>query len=246
MMKKQDPESEISARFQPFLADVLAHRQPLIHSIHMVGSALTEDYDSRTSDINSVVVLHEMDLEFLKFLAPLGKKYGKARIAAPLIMTPAYIDASRDVFPIELLNIKLLHRTVFGKDLFRDLELEKSHLRLQCERELKVKLIGLRQGYIAAAGDRKILAKNFAVAIAGYMPLFKAVIVLLGQEAPRNNAGILAALEDASGVESDVFKRVLRLKKDRLKPSIEALQVIFEDYYAAIEKLGEIIDALDR
>jgi hypothetical protein len=237
-------KADISARYKPFLDKVLENHQDLIHSIHIVGSALTQDFDPKISDINSVVVLHKMDLKFLEFLAPLGKKYGKKRIAAPLIMTPEYIENSLDVFPLEFFNIKMLHHTVWGEDIFQFLEIHQSDLRRQCEQELKVKLIGLRQGYISAAGDQKILARGFAESFAGYMPLFKSIILLLGKEPPNNNDGILSVLEEVSGVRTDVFKIVLNQKKKKTKPSIEQLNMVFEDYYAAIEKLGEVTDAI--
>ena len=237
-------KADISARYKPFLDKVLENHQDLIHSIHIVGSALTQDFDPKISDINSVVVLHKMDLKFLEFLAPQGKKYGKKRIAAPLIMTPEYIENSLDVFPLEFFNIKMLHHTVWGEDIFQFLEIHQSDLRRQCEQELKVKLIGLRQGYISAAGDQKILARGFAESFAGYMPLFKSIILLLGKEPPNNNDGILSVLEEVSGVRTDVFKIVLNQKKKKTKPSIEQLNMVFEDYYAAIEKLGEVTDAI--
>jgi hypothetical protein len=237
-------KADISARYKPFLDKVLENHQDLIHSIHIVGSALTQDFDPKISDINSVVVLHKMDLKFLEFLAPLGKKYGKKRIAAPLIMTPEYIENSLDVFPLEFFNIKMLHHTVWGEDIFQFLEIHQSDLRRQCEQELKVKLIGLRQGYISAAGDQKILARGFAESFAGYMPLFKSIILLLGKEPPNNNDGILSVLEEVSGVRTEVFKIVLNQKKKKTKPSIEQLNMVFEDYYAAIEKLGEVTDAI--
>ena len=128
--------AEIAGRYKPFLEVLLGDHLDKLHSICIVGSALTRDYDPKISDINSVIVLHEMDLKFLELLAPLGKKYGKKGVAAPLFMTPIYIDKSRDVFPIEFLNIKLLHHTVFGEDIFKDLTIDKSDLRHQCEREL--------------------------------------------------------------------------------------------------------------
>jgi hypothetical protein len=224
--------------------EVLSHDRAAIHSIHIIGSALTEDYDAKASDINSVIVLHSLDLKFLEHLAPLGKKHGKKRVAAPLIMTPAYIDASLDVFPMEFLNIKLLHHTLLGDDIFRDLQIKKPDLRRQCERELKVRLIGLRQGYLAASGDRKILAKGFVDSFAGYLPLFKAIIVLFASEVPRNNLASLTVLEELTGVDVEVFKLVLQLKKERTTPAIEQLKTIFEDYYAAVENLVEIVDTL--
>lgn len=236
---------DVSARYQLFLNDVLAHQPNKIHSVYIVGSALTEDYDPKISDINSVFVLHEMDLDFLDLLAPLGKKYGKKQIAAPLIMTPNYIDKSSDVFPIEFLNIKLLHYPVFGNDIFKNLEIPASYLRRQCERELKARLIGLRQGYISAAGDEKLLAQGMVQSHAGYMPLFKAVIVLLGREAPRTNMEIISVLEEVSGIKTDAFTQVLMYKRRKTKPSFDRLKPVFKDYYSIIEQLGDMIDALE-
>lgn len=245
-MRDMNLKTEIADRYKPFLEVLLEDHQDKLHSVYIIGSALTQDYDPKKSDINSTIVLHEMDLKFLELLAPLGKKYGKKGIAAPLFMTPAYIDKSRDVFPIEFLNIKLLHHTVFGQDIFKDLDIDRSDLRHQCERELKVKLISLRQGYISAAGDQKILARGFAGSIAGYMPLFKAIIVLLGRETPQNNPEILSALTDITGIRTDAFKQVLALKSRQTRPTIEKLNIVFEDYYKIIEQLGEMIDALDK
>jgi len=245
-MRDMNLKTEIADRYKPFLEVLLEDHQDKLHSVYIIGSALTRDYDPKKSDINSTIVLHEMDLKFLELLAPLGKKYGKKGIAAPLFMTPAYIDKSRDVFPIEFLNIKLLHHTVFGQDIFKDLDIDRSDLRHQCERELKVKLIGLRQGYISAAGDQKILARGFAGSIAGYMPLFKAIIVLLGRETPQNNPEILSALTDITGIRTDAFKQVLALKSRQTRPTIEKLNIVFENYYKIIEQLGEMIDALDK
>ncbi len=236
--------ADISARYKPFLDQVLGHHRDLIDSVHIVGSALTRDFDPKTSDINSVIVLKSMDLKFVEFLAPLGKKYGRKRVAAPLLMTPAYIDQSLDVFPIEFFNIRQLHLTVYGEDIFQYLDIKKSDLRRQCEQELKVKLIGLRQGYISAAGDQKILARGFAESFSGYMPLFKSIILLLGKEPPNNNDDILSVLEEVSGVRTEVFKIVLNQKKKKTRPSIEQLNMVFKDYYVAIEKLGDITDAL--
>ena len=238
-------KADISACYEPFLEAVLDRYRDKIHSIHIVGSALTPDYDPRSSDINSVIVLHTMGLKFLEGLAPLGKKYGKKRIAAPLIMTPEYIGKSLDVFPIEFSNIKLLHHTVYGEDIFQDVVIKKSDLRHQCERELKVKLIGLRQGYISAAGDTRILNRGFIDSIAGYMPLFKAIIVMLDKEVPQKNEEILAELEKATGIQMEAFKRVLIQKRQKAKLSIDQLNLVFEDYYKAIEKLGDITDALE-
>ncbi len=243
-MTEPNLRDEAAKRFNPFLDEILSSYQERIDSIHITGSALTEDFDPKRSDINSVFVLKKTDLKFLELLAPLGKKYGKKKVSAPLIMTPEYISNSLDVFPIEFLNMKLIHRTVFGEDLFESIEIQRTDLRHQCERELKVRLIGLRQGYISSSGNRKILTESFVDSFSGYIPLFRGIIVLLGKEPPVKIDDVLTVLEEVSGVSPRVFRSVLKEKRERLKFSIKQLNTIFEDYYAATERLGVIVDEI--
>ena len=107
----------------------------------------------------SVAVVREIDLKVLDKLASVGARLGKLNLRAPLIMTPAYIASSCDVFPLELLEIQQLHALVFGEDHFAGLAFEAQDVRLQCERELKSELVQLRQGLLAAAGEHKLLAE---------------------------------------------------------------------------------------
>ncbi|MDO9028221.1 MAG: hypothetical protein Q7U68_05100, partial [Candidatus Roizmanbacteria bacterium] len=170
---------------------------------------MTEDFDNKSSDINSIFILKEMDLKFLELIAPLGKKYGKDKIAAPLIMTPEYIKGSIDVFPVEFLNFKLIHATVFGEDIFENLEISRMDLRRQCERELKVKLIWLRQNYISYLGNIQTMAENFANSISGYIPLFRGIIILLGKQPPVKQVEVIRAISETAGINTNVFLKVL-------------------------------------
>lgn len=243
-MTHSTPSHDVHKRYDPFKDEVLSGSEENIHSIHITGSALTTDYDPKMSDINSVIVLNAMDLLFLEHLAPLGKKYGKKRISAPLIMTPVYIENSLDVFPLEFLNIKLLHHTVFGEDAFSNLHIELSDLRQQCEREIKTKLIGLRQGYLSSMGEPKPLTESFVRSISGYIPLFRGIILLLGKEPPLLNVDALSMLQEASGVDMKVFRLVLEEKKQRTRLAKEHLNILFEASYRTIEKLGELVNGL--
>lgn len=231
-------------KIKPFMEEILGSYYGKIHSIHVTGTAITEDFDEKISNINSVFVLKQMDLKFLEILAPLGKKYGKKQVSAPLIMTTDYIRRSLDVFPIEFLNFKLVHSTIFGEDILRALEIDRMDLRHQCEREIKAKLIWLRQGYISAAGDKKILTEGFVQSITGYIPLFRGIISLLGQEPPVRHKDVISSLSRAADINTDVFDRVLHAKHQKAKLSIEDLNEIFENYYSATEALGKIVDEI--
>jgi predicted nucleotidyltransferase len=232
----------VSQKIRPFLDEILNRYHENIHSIHIVGSAVTEDFKEKTSDINSVFVLKKMDLKFIELLAPLGKRYKKKGIAAPLIMTPEYINNSLDVFPIEFLDFKNIHETVYGEDILNDIDIKMDDLRYQCEREVKSKLIGLRQGYISSQGDKKLLVERFSASINGYMPLFRAIIFLMGKQVPIKKYDVISILAFATGVNTDIFKKVLNIKKGTLKPKTDEIDTVFEEYYEATEKIGHLID----
>jgi len=231
---------------KPFLDEILDKYHANIHSIYITGTAITDDFNEKTSDVNSVIVLREMDIKFLELLSLLGKKYSRQKVAAPLIMTPEYIKTSLDVFPIEFLNFKLIHATVSGEDILENLEIDRMDLRRQCERELKVKLISLRQGYISSLGDRKILTEGLAKHITGYMPLFRGIIILLGKQPPERQNDVIQVLSKAANMNTDVFTRVLKVKQEKIKLSMQELNAIFEDYYTATEKLVRIVDEIEK
>jgi len=232
----------VAETISPFLNDVLGGCRENMHSIHVVGSALTEDFDEKASDVNSIFVLRDMDLKFLEVLAPLGARYSKRRIAAPLIMTPAYIRDSADVFPLEFLSFRLVHEAVYGEDILSGIEIHPPDLRSQCEREVKVKLIGLRQGYLSSMGDARKITDTLVKAITGYIPLFRGIIMLKGMEPPVRQAAVLKALAGATGVDCGVYEKVLREKKDKARLSRAEVDALFEEYYKATAALSRLID----
>ncbi len=246
-MEKTDLTGLIPAvadKIAPMLEDLLRGHAPNIHSIHISGSAVISDYHEKLSDINSAVVLHNMDLKFIAFLAPLGRKYGKKRIAAPLVMTPEYIRDSLDAFPVEFLDLKLIHRTVYGPDIFSGLEIARLPLRLQVEREIKTKIIGLRQGYISSLGRKEHLSAVIVRSFTGSMALLRAIISLLGKEPPVARAEVIAAFGAASGIDTAAFEKILLFKTRRIKLSETELGTLFEHYYNALESTGKMIDGL--
>jgi hypothetical protein len=234
----------VADKITPMLEDLLREHAANIHSFHLVGSAVIPDYNEKLSDINSVLVLKTMDLRVLVFLAPLGKRYGKKRIAAPLVMTPEYIETSLDAFPVEFLDFKLIHKTLYGHDLLQDLRITMPNLRLQCEREIKIKLIGLRQGYVSSLGKKEEIAAVLVRSFTGSMALFRAIITLLGKEPPIPRTDVITMLGAATGINTDIFENLLKLKSKILKPSEQELASFFERYYNTLEAAGKIIDDL--
>ena len=163
----REPLRLLAERLEAALGDNLK-------SVSVVGSALTQDFEPKISDVNTVVLLETHDIPALNAVALLAPRMSRHRISPPLLLTPFYIQRSCDVFGVEFLDFQLVHETILGDDPFAPLQFQKQDVRLQCERELKAMLVRLRQGYLASAGNKQMVrdilistAKGLAPAAAG-------------------------------------------------------------------------------
>ncbi len=236
--------SDVTEIVRPFFQEIISISGDNLHSLYLVGSAVNEDYIPKVSDINSLVLLHRLDFHFLELLWKLGKKYRKRQVAAPLCLTPEYVRDSLDAFPIEFLDFKLLHVTVFGEDLLSGLGFKKDHLRLQCEREIKSRLINLRQGYVSSLGDDRHLIGLLKGSVNGAAPLLRAILYLFEQPVPLTKADVFSALQDYMDQNDDTLLKMLQLKQGRLNLKGSELKGLFTDYYGFIERLGNLLNSL--
>ncbi len=116
--------------------------------------------DGRTgteASIETVAVVSHVDLQLVRRLAEHAAELGRRGFTAPLLMTPDYISASLDTFPLELIEIHQHHATAAGRDYFDQLTIDSAHVRLQCEREFKRILMRIRQGLLASGGQETVL-----------------------------------------------------------------------------------------
>lgn len=227
---------------EPFLKDILTNYKEDIASMYIIGSAATKSFHAKYSDINTVIVVKEIKIPFYDFIASLGKRYGKKRIRAPLIITRDYISRSLEVFPLEFLEMKLVHQLVYGDDVLKDIKIEKTDIRLQCERELKGKLQHLCQGYIKAMGNRKTMTELFVGSLSGYFPLFRGILFLYGHETPKEKENVLYALNEHCNADVTVFRNLQDIRAQSFYPPIETLREVFKKLYRVLDTLAKKVD----
>lgn len=200
------------------------------------GFVVGDTFEPAVRTARNVLVLDRVDLSILRKLAEQGTKLGKAGITAPLVMTPDYIKASLDTFPLELIDILQRHTTIFGKDYFVDLSFEDRHVRLQCERELKVALISLRQGLLAAAGREKILGGIELDIGEGLMRTLRGLLWLKGGKDALPAEGVLTEVEKLVDRKLSGIRTATDLASDHAWAEFVAL-------YEDVEALQEVADA---
>jgi predicted nucleotidyltransferase len=213
-------------------------------SIMLYGSATGKDYRPGRSDINFMIVLSEDGIERLDRAFEIVKKWRKRNVAIPLFLTENYVETSMDVFPIEYLNFKSNYVPVYGKDILQDFSFKPEFIRLQCEREIKGKLLLLREVYLETSGKGRALKDVISQSIRAFVAIFEALLYVKGLELPTERIKVIHATAQAFDIDSSVFEKLLDVKDDKIKPGDDEMRGLFQKYLAEVRKLSKQVDAL--
>jgi len=213
-------------------------------SVILFGSAATNEYIPKKSDINFLVVLTPKGIEQIGKVTTFVKRWHKRRISLPLFLTKEYIQASLDSFPIEFFNMRMAYRLLDGEDILKDVRIKKEDLRLQCERELKSDLLRLRQGYIQTEGKAKALQRLMRESIVAFTSIFKALLYLSGEDIPETKQEVILASCRKFGLDEGLFSLLISLRVAGARVSRDRLEENLQRYIAQIETLSEAIDRM--
>ena len=230
--------------FPEFIADYQALFGDDLVSIILYGSATGEGYRPGKSDINFMVVLSEKGMERLDLVFEKVKKWRKRNVATPLFLTEGYVETSLDVYPIEYFNFQRDHILVYGKDILKDLAFDNELLRLQCEREIKGKLMLLRDAFINSAGKGRALKELIGRSLLAFIAIFRALLYLKGKDIPRGKREIVKASTEAFDRDGAVFERLLDIREDKIKPDDGEILDLFKNYLKEIRELSKQVDEL--
>lgn len=213
-------------------------------SIILFGSATGPGYRPGKSDLNFMMVLSEEGIEHLDRAFKAISKWRKRNVAVPLFLTRSYVETSLDVFPVEYLNMQHNHIVVYGEDILSDLTFQPEHVRLQCEREIKGKLLLLREAYLETEGKARALKEVIGRSMQAFIAIFEALLFLKEVEIPSGHRDILALGCRTSGIDGALFEKLLDIKLGEIRPDDRELNRLFGDYVREVRKLSKIVDTL--
>jgi hypothetical protein len=137
-------------------------------------------------------------------------------------------------------------KILFGPDPFEFVEISTANLRTQTEYELRTKLIQLRRLYIPASKSVEKLSALMSDSLASFAALFRAVLILHGQEPPIAKAECVRAAVRLLELEGSSFERILELR-DKSKSALTEAEAdeVFSAYMSQIERVIEVVDRLE-
>jgi predicted nucleotidyltransferase len=231
--------------FQEFTQDYQAVFGDGLKSIILYGSGARGEYIPKKSDLNFLIVVTEPAMDRLRDVFPLIHKWRKRRVNIPLFMTEEYIVSSLDAFPVEFLNLRDSYALVFGRDVLGELSFDKKVIRLQCERELKGKLLLLREAYLDSEGRAKELGQVASASLTAFLSLFRALLFVKNREIPHHDHDLISTTAKEIGFDEGAFQEILRIKQGTTKVPRDTLEERVDQYMRAIRDLWKSIDTLE-
>jgi len=241
MDKRQKPEeifSEIIEDYKKIYGDDLI-------SIILYGSGAGNDYNPGKSDVNFLMILSEAAIDQLDRAIKTVSKWKKKKVATPLIMTKTYINSSLDAYPLEFLNMKQNHILVFGEDVLKNISFEAQHLRLQCEREIKGKLLLLREGFLETNEKEKKIKELIKASITAFLSIFNGILYLKNVTGPSNRREIIQSVAKEIPIDQEIFIKCLNIKEGKGKVPSSEIKEIFNAYLIEARKLWEFVDKME-
>ena len=212
-----------------------------LRSAVLYGSAAAGDFVPGTSNYNVLLVVDRLGLEELNAVTKPVSQWTREGHRPPLLFTPGQWEASADVFPIELCDMRQSRRVLLGDDPLDSLDIDHEHLRLQLERELKAKLLALREAYLLTGGRPKQVIRLMVSTLAGFLVLMRAALRLFREDVPTVKMGAMRQLTEHILFDPRPLVEIHELKHRRRSPREVDAQALFDAYLKTIEHVAEAV-----
>lgn len=218
-----------------------------LESVILFGSAVGTDFSKKFSDYNIIVILKDCSPGELAKSNTLVRKWMRKGNPPPLFFDPAHVETSRDVFPLEFIDIRDRHQLLFGKDPFVDVTIDHTNLRHQCESELKGKIVHLRSFFAANCHRSRKIAHMMITSLPTFTTTFRGILALLGTTPPLERARVIEELARRIDFNPTVFLDIINVREGNTAAPrhAEALEA-FEEYLTALETMSRFVDHYEQ
>ena len=212
-------------------------------SVVLYGSAVGGDFHKCHSDFNLMIILKDISASSLEKSARLCQRWNW-RNPIPLFVSREHLKTSSDVFPIEFFDMKEQHKVLHGYDPLQGLEIHPTHLRLQCESELKGKLIALRSEWIRLYPSKRRGRKLILHSSSSFFAIFRGLLRVLGETVPATKREVLKKLNAKTEFDTAVFEKILDILEGTKKLSRSEVLPMMESYLTTLERVATFVDKL--
>jgi len=210
-------------------------------SLILYGSAASGEFVDKHSNLNLLAVLKNTDLEVIKKSAQLIRKF---KLINTLFLTENYIAHSRDIFPIEFLDMQENYFVLYGKDVLKDIQVDIHNLQFQCEQELKAKLLKLRQAYLLLNNNLPALRSLLFISFTSILHILRNLLRIKGRTPSYLKHEVLKELALEFKIDLAVWERILSAKNKKIRLTGREIEGLFISFVRELELIAAIVDRL--
>jgi len=207
----------------------------------LYGSGAGRDFVPGKSDLNLAIVLRNLRFEHLQLLHGKLAAWHALGAAMPLILDPATLARSCDVFPMEWQDIQDTHRLLRGHDVFADLTIRWDHLRDQAEHEVRGKQLRLHALFAEVGAEYDRLQPLLLDSVKTFLIVMRSLLRLRHKQRTSSYTDVLAAFEQTTQHPFPTMHQLLRIKlhEDVWPRTIEP---IVRSYFEEVANLVGLVD----
>jgi len=228
---------DIEKSIDAFCEDVSEAAGEDLRAIVLYGSAATGDYVPRKSDLNFLIVVGSVSRSLLSAMQKKAKSWSARGISTPILVDEKFLPSSTDSYPLEILGMMAGYKVLRGEDPVGSLAVRASDVRLQVEREVKVKTLLLQRGYLESHGNCRALCSY----LAGVTPAIEAILRGLVFARGGSWKGAIALLRQASaatiGIDTEILESLRALRAGTARPNADAAQDL---YFRTLGLFGQL------
>jgi hypothetical protein len=233
----------VAAALNRMKDDLAAAAGTNLAGLILYGGLARGRYRAGRSDVNVIVLLHDVSAGALAAVAPALRAAWRAAAVEPMVLTPSEVPAVAIAFPTKFLDIKDHHIVLAGSDPFAALEVPRDAIRRRVAQQLRNLALRIRRRYLTAVGNAEAQA-DILVGVARPLALEAAALLrLAGKPVPAEDrtAAIFEAAASAFELDRDALARLAALRQE---PEEGEPAALFASVLTIVTRLAERAEQL--
>ena len=232
-----------SAKVEEVLAALRRACGDRLLAVALSGEAATAGYRPGKSRLSFAVVVDTVDAAILDAIRPIVGRWWHRNVATPLLLDPLYLETSRDVFPLEFLDLLDRHRLLVGRiDPFADARIERVHLRIELEEQLRGKMLHLWEAYLETRGVRRLRSVMLDT-LPYFHILLRGALFLIDEDRPTVPRDLICAVEEAYRIDLPTFGVLEATRVGASLVTRSTVASVFMRYLDEVRTLVRVVNA---
>jgi hypothetical protein len=229
-------------RLDEFVQRLKAAAADNLKAVILYGSAATEEFHAKHSDLNILCLVSQADSAHIEALHGPVDWWMRRGQRPPLVFTLEELRRSADIFTIELLDMKSRHRILYGENVLAEISVPLRYHSIQVERELRTNWLRLRQSILAAPKKTKVYLGLMVSSFSTFAALFRHALITLGEAPAETKREAIDRIAQFAGADPTGFHTILSLREGKLSQRDIDIEKTLNQYFAFVEAVTDKFD----